>query len=70
MKPKKNYSDLPQIIINRIIFCVFVFFVSTTISAQDGSSSNLVQVILSWEALPFVLAARIPSCHTFLFSFF
>ena len=36
----------------------------------QGSSSNLVQIILSWKELPFVLAAQIPPCHTFLFSYF
>src|SRR5690606_18899357 len=37
---------------------------------KSGSSSNLVQVILSWKALPFVLTVQIQPCHTSLFSCF
>ena len=36
----------------------------------SGSSSNLVQVILSWKARPFVLTVQIQPCHTSLFSCF
>ena len=37
---------------------------------SGGSSSNLVQVILSWKARPFVLTVQIQPCHTSLFSCF
>ena len=37
---------------------------------NTGSSSNLVQVILSWKARPFVLTVQIQPCHTSLFSCF
>jgi len=47
-----------------------IFSAQCLFHPKSGSSSNLVQVILSWKALPFVLTVQIQPCHTSLFSCF